>query len=43
MNQARTVLFEEPQLLKFTHAEKSALSYCFTWIQEQPQSSVSER
>lgn len=29
------VLFKEPQLLKFTHAQKPALSYCFTWIQEQ--------
>lgn len=27
------MLFEEPQLLKFTHAQKPALSYCFTWIQ----------
>lgn len=31
----KTGLFEEPQLLHFTHARKPAVSYCFTWIQEQ--------
>lgn len=30
----KTGLCEEPQLLKFTHAQKPALSHCFTWIQE---------
>ena len=35
MNQEKkTGLFEKPQLLKFTHAQQPALSYCFTWIQE---------
>lgn len=34
MNQDKTGLFEEPQLLKFTHAQKPAVRYCFTWIQE---------